>query len=64
MIRPTQGTPEYDLWLAAISVAAAAPLRQGRYVAEARIPWHIVDEVRGALDALGIDWQEVKRKTS
>lgn len=55
--RPEQGTPEYTLWIAAIDVAHAAPLKQGQYSHTAQVPWTIIHEVRAALEAVGIDWE-------
>lgn len=58
MGRPVKGTPEWDLWVAAIDVAVyppADPKRGTVYVSAARI-----EELRRALDACGIDWRAVK----
>jgi hypothetical protein len=59
--RPEKGTPEWDLWLAAIDIAAAAPLRQTPNTHAAQIPWWVIHELRSALTKLGIDWEKVKR---
>lgn len=58
MPRPEKGTPEYDLWLAAIDIAHAAPLKQHATAARAGIPWVRIDRLRAALDALGVPWEE------
>jgi hypothetical protein len=55
--RPPKGTPEYAVWLAAIDVALAAPLKQGTNVYAASIPWSIVTDLRAQLAAAGIDWR-------
>lgn len=55
--RPTKGTPEYAVWLAAIDVVLAAPLKQGTNVFAASIPWSIVTDLRAQLAASGIDWR-------
>lgn len=60
-LRPMRGTPEYDLWIAAIEIAANAPLKQGENVSSAKISWPLIDQLRQALDELGLDWREVKR---
>jgi len=62
MARPTKGTPEWDLWIAAIEVAAYAPLRQGQYSYNANIAWDLIHQLRSAVETVGIDWREVKRR--
>jgi hypothetical protein len=62
MARPEKGTPEYDLWIAAIEVAAHPPLKQGKYASDAGVSWHKVDALRAALDGVGIDWRTVHEK--
>jgi hypothetical protein len=57
---PDEGTPEYDLWIAAIEIATSAPLRQGTNVTSAGIYWPRIHALRAALDALGIDWRAAK----
>lgn len=42
---------------AAIAVAAAAPAKRGTYVTKAGVYWPLIDELRDALDALGIEWR-------
>jgi hypothetical protein len=59
--RPEKGTPEYGLWIAAIEIAASAPLHQGQNVGVAQVPWPRIHELRQALDELELDWREVKR---
>jgi len=57
--RPEKGTPEYALWVAAIDIAAAAPLDQAAHAFAAKVPWSQVHELRRALEAVGIDWRSV-----
>lgn len=61
--RPEKGTPEYDLWTTAITIAAYAPLHQNPHVFGARVPWSQIDKLRDTLDALGVDWRKVKKET-
>lgn len=61
MPKPLKGTPEYELWLAAIDIAAAAPLKRGTYVHAASIPWKLVNRLRDVLEELDIDWVSVCR---
>lgn len=56
-MRPEKGTPEYELWLCAIDVAHAAPLKQGANVFMAQVPWDTIDKLRAAIEAVGIDWK-------
>jgi hypothetical protein len=58
--RPAKGTPEYDLWLAAIDVAAAAPLNRAATVSHTLIYWGYIEKLRRCLDELGVDWRSVK----
>jgi len=60
MAVPKKGSPEYDLWVAAIEVATYAPYRAAKYVHGATIAWTRVEALRAALDALGIDWRKAK----
>lgn len=62
MTRPAEGTPEWDLWIASIEVATAAPWKRGTDVHAASIPWTLILDLRAALEAVGIDWQTAKRK--
>lgn len=50
-----------NLIAAAAMVAAAAPAAPGRHVVKAQIPWPLVDDLRVALTAIGVDWQKVQR---
>lgn len=43
---------------AAIQVARNAPARRGGYVSKALVYWPYIEELRDALDALGIEWQQ------
>lgn len=63
-MRPMKGTPEYDLWVTAIEIAAAAPLKQRENVWAARVPWTMIDRLRTALDELGLDWETVKTESA
>lgn len=57
--RPTSGTPEYDLWVAALEIAHAVPLtRNASTTFAAKVPWSRIDKLRAALDAVGIDWAD------
>jgi len=62
--RPTKGTPEWELWTAAIDVATDAPARPGQYVAKAQIGWPRIKRLRAALEAVGIDWRKAKAADS
>ena len=64
MTLPARGTPEYDLWTAAIDVALAPPLRNRHpdTVYCARVPWPEIERLRDALEAAGIDWKTPKHK--
>jgi hypothetical protein len=42
---------------AAITIARQAPAKRGAYVTYAKIYWPTIEELRAALDALGIDWR-------
>jgi len=59
MSRPAKGTPEWDLWIAAIEIAMVAPWKGQTYAA--RIPWDMIDTLREKLEAVGIDWRTAKR---
>ena len=59
---PAKGTSEHELFLAAIEVAASAPLNRGSAVSHARVYWPRVQALRNALDGLGIDWRMVHAK--
>lgn len=62
MTRPEKGTPEWDLWVAAIDVAADPPLGRMKTSVDAKVAWRLIDHLRDALDALDIDWRTVKEK--
>jgi hypothetical protein len=42
---------------AAITIARRAPQRRGSYVSHALIPWPLIEELREALDAGGVEWR-------
>ncbi|WP_299427154.1 hypothetical protein [uncultured Meiothermus sp.] len=46
-----------DLLFAALRVAREAPKSKGHYVATAQIQWQIVETIRRALGALGINYE-------
>lgn len=58
--RPDKGTPEYDLWIAAIDVATAPPVKKGTTSFAASVPWTRIEALRDALEAVGIDWRKAK----
>jgi hypothetical protein len=60
MTRPDKGTPEYDLWVAAIDVATYPPLKAKG--ATLQVSERRIEALRDALDRLGIDWREVRAK--
>ena len=41
----------------AIAIANRAPRKRGTYSHSAQIPWHLIEELRAALDDLGQPWQ-------
>jgi hypothetical protein len=62
--RPERGSPEWDLWVAAIDVAIAAPMTGGVNVFSAKVPWTRIDALRTALDGVGIDWRKAHASSS
>lgn len=60
-MRPEKGTPEWDLWIAAIEVAVDPPWKRGATVSNAGVWWPKIEALRDALEACDIDWQTVKR---
>lgn len=58
---PKKGTPEFALWVAALDIAAVAPLKQGTNVFAAGVDWRLIHDLRAALDQLGLDWRGVKK---
>lgn len=63
MSRPEKGTPEFDLWVAAIDVATSPPLKGGQAAYSAQVPWSEILRLRAALEAVGIDWRAAKTKS-
>lgn len=57
--KPEKGTPEYDLWVAAIEVATYPPLTGAGFTTQ--VPRSRIDALRTALDGVGIDWEKAKR---
>lgn len=52
---------EIDRILAlAFDIAAAAPLKRGKYVTHAGIPWTLIEQLRDEFTASGIDWKAGK----
>jgi len=47
---------------AAIAVAEGAPAKRGQYVSHALIYWPMIDELRAALDDMGIEWRSNRHK--
>lgn len=58
MTKPLKDSPEWDLWIAALEVAAGPPLRP--HAASVLVPASRLRKLRDALDVLGVDWREVK----
>jgi hypothetical protein len=58
MPRPSKGTPEYELWIAAIDVAIDPPLKPQRPTVQLYAPK--LKALRDALEGVGIDWRKVK----
>lgn len=58
--RPKQGTPEWELWVAACEVAIYPPIRHAAHVATGAVDWDRLEALRRALDGVGIDWRSVK----
>lgn len=54
MSEPTPAGRALD---ATIRVAASAPKKRGQYVTYAKVYWPYIEELRDALDALGIEWR-------
>jgi hypothetical protein len=46
--------------VAALEVAIAPPAENRQRSATAYVPWRHVDELRAALEAMGVDWRSVK----
>ena len=42
---------------AAIAVAAYPPKKKGQYVHSAGVYWPLIDELRAALDDMGVEWR-------
>ncbi len=57
--RPSKGTPEYELLIAACEVASYPPLAPKAYTCA--VPAKRIEELRLALDALDIDWRRAKQ---
>jgi hypothetical protein len=56
--RPMKGTPEWDLWVTAISIARRAPRRHSETTVSANIPWTLINQLRTALTACGVEWDK------
>lgn len=57
VIRPEKGSPEFELWCCAIDVVHAVPLKRGQHVFAASVPWDVIDRLRAAVEAVGVDWR-------
>jgi hypothetical protein len=57
---PDPGTPEYEVFVAAIEIAAYGPLKPGQHVFAAKVPWTRLMRLRDALTAAGIPWETVR----
>lgn len=55
---PKKGTPEWDLWMAALAVAVFPPLKPQNY--SVQLSSKLLKDLRDALDACGVDWKKVK----
>jgi hypothetical protein len=54
----SESTAAGEVLDAAISVAQAAPKKQGTNVFATAIPWTRIHRLRLALDAMGIEWRD------
>ena len=59
---PKEGTPEWRLWIAAIEVATAPPVKQNETAFAAKVPWTRIDKLRRALEDADIDWRRAKNE--
>lgn len=54
--------PAAELLDASVAVAAYPPADgRGQHVSKALVYWPLIDRLRLALDAMGIDWREAAR---
>jgi hypothetical protein len=44
----------------ALRIAARPPLKHGPTTFAASVPWSMIEELRDAIDELGVDWREWK----
>jgi hypothetical protein len=51
-----------EVFIWAIECAASAPAQKNKYATKAGVSWWRIEKLRDALEAAGIDWQEVKRQ--
>ncbi len=52
-------TPEYKLRVAAIEIAAYPPVSHDSSTTfAAKVPWRMIEELRDALDAVGVEWRK------
>lgn len=56
--RPKKGTPDWELWVAALEVAIYPPVKGQR--ATTQVARSRIEALRSAFDAVGIDWRETK----
>lgn len=58
---PARGTAEWRLVRAAIGVACSAPeSRETAATQTARVPWPRVEDLRHALERMGVEWRAIK----
>lgn len=50
-------TPEFEVFVAAIEVAAWAPLEQPANTVTVAVPWKLIDQLRDRLDDCDVDWR-------
>jgi hypothetical protein len=55
--KPPEPEPAARVLDAALRIARNAPATRGTYVSHARIYWPLIEELRAALDALGVEWR-------
>ena len=53
----SERSPQARVLDAAVKVARSAPAKRGQYVTGAKVYWPYIEELRAALDAMGIDWR-------
>jgi hypothetical protein len=56
---PEKGSPEWDLYIAAIEIAMDPPVKMARPTTQ--VSQRKIEALRNALDALDIDWVTAKK---